>query len=106
MKEVGPGPERFEHVMQAVQHLHAAGMHDVAENLQRMAESMRHAMQEHTKHEHAAAQKKPMLEAKPAPQKKPAALNPEIEELRQQMRRLQEQVEKLGAELKKQQAGA
>lgn len=119
MKEVGPGPERFEHVMQAVQHLHAAGMHDVAENLQRMAESMRHAMQEHMKHEHAAAQKKPMLEAKPAPQKKPApdkkpgeqvkkpaAPNPEIEELRQQMRRLQEQVEKLGAELKKQQAGA
>ena len=119
MKSAGPGPERFEHVMQAVQHLHAAGMHDVAENLQRIAESMRHAMQEHLKHEHVAAQKKPMLEAKPAPQKKPApdkkpgeqvkkpaAPNPELEELRQQMRRMQEQIEKLGGELKKQQAGA
>jgi hypothetical protein len=121
MKGAGPGPERFEHVMQAVHHLHAAGMHDVAENLQRMAESMRHEMQEHMKRDHAAAQahKKPMLEAKPAPQKKhapdkhpaeqvkkPAAPNPELEELRQQMRRMQEQIEKLGGELKKQQAGA
>ena len=121
MKSAGPGPGRFEHVMQAVHHLHAAGMHDVAENLQRMAESMRHEMQEHMKREHAAAQahKKPMLEAKPAPQKKhapdkppaeqvkkPAAPNPELEELRQQMRRMQEQIEKLGAELKTQHAGA
>jgi|688.fasta_scaffold17961_9 hypothetical protein len=116
MKGTGPGPERFEHVMQAVKHLHAAGMHDVAEKLQRMAESVRHEMQEHMKREHAAerSRKKPMLEAKPTPQKK-LAPDPqpseqvkklavpagELAELHQQLRRLQEQVERLAGEVKK-----
>ncbi|MFO1438685.1 MAG: hypothetical protein U1F81_10190 [Verrucomicrobiaceae bacterium] len=90
MKQVGPGPERFEHVMQAVQHLHAAGMHDVAENVARMAENMHREMEEHARRERAAAAQKS------------AAPAGELAELHQQIRRLQEQVEKLAAEVKRQ----
>jgi hypothetical protein len=99
MKDAAPGPERLEHLKQAVQHLHAAGMHDVADKLQKMGENMRQSMHEQPKHDHdAKPQKKPMQEMKPG------MTHPQIEELRQQMRRMQEQIEKLGAELKKQQA--
>lgn len=90
MKEAGPGPEKLEHLKQAVQHLHAAGMHDVAENVARMAENMHREMEEHARRERAAAAQKGAV---------PAG---EIAELHQQVRRLQEQVEKLAAEVKKQ----
>jgi polyhydroxyalkanoate synthesis regulator phasin len=90
MKEAGPGPEKLEHLKQAVQHLHAAGMHDVAENVARMAENMHREMEEHARRERAAAAQKG------------AAPSAEIAELHQQIRHLQEQVEKLAAEVKKQ----
>ena len=90
MKAAGPGPEKLEHLKQAVQHLHAAGMHDVAENVARMAEHMHREMEEHAKREHAAAAQKG------------GALGGELAELHQQVHRLQDQVEKLAAEVKKQ----
>ena len=85
----GPDAERMEHVMQAIQHLHAAGLHEPAEGIEQMAQHMRREMEERMRREHA--------EGRPS-EGKPHA---ELEEIRQQMRRMAEQIERLQAELKK-----
>lgn len=89
-----PEAERMEHVMQAVQHLHAAGLHKPAEEIEGIARNMRREIEERMKHEQAEARGREghRNDGKP---------HPEMEEMRQQMRRMAEQIEKLQMEMKK-----
>lgn len=80
-----PQAERLHHVMEAAEHLHAAGLHEPAKNIEEIAQHMRHEMEAHAKQE--------------GEMKHHAELN----EMRQQMHRMAEQIERLQAELKKRQ---
>lgn len=91
----GPEAERLRHIMQALEHLHAAGLHEPARHVEEIAHNMRREIEERMKHEHAAAQK---TKEKHAQKSKDHA---ELEEMRQQMRRMAEQIEQLRAELHK-----
>ena len=42
-----PGPARLRHLRQAIEHLHAAGMHDMAENLEKHAQRIREDIEAH-----------------------------------------------------------
>lgn len=90
-----PEAERLHHVMQAVEHLHMAGLHEPAKNIEEIAQNMRREIEERMKREqaeaHGRADKHPGDE-------KPGA---ELEEMRQQMRRMAEMIEQLQNELKK-----
>lgn len=90
-----PEAERMEHVMQAVQHLRAAGLHEQARGVEEMARHMRQEMEEQMKRQQAEARER---EGKPHSGMKVEA---EVAELRQQMRKMAEQIEMLQAELKK-----
>ncbi len=91
----GPGAERMEHVMQAVQHLRAAGLNEPAQSIEQIAQHMRLEMKERILREQAEAQEK---EGKHYGDMKAHA---ELEEMRQQMHKMAEQIEMLRAELKK-----
>ncbi|MDZ4401859.1 hypothetical protein [Prosthecobacter sp.] len=79
----GPEAERLQHIMQAVEHLHAAGLHEPAKNIEEIAQNMRRELEERMKH--------------PGEMKAHA----ELEEMRQQMHRMAEMIEQLQAELRK-----
>lgn len=91
----GPEAERMEHVMQAIQHLHAAGLHEPAKGIEEMARHMRREMEERMHREQAEAHER---EGKHAGEMK---VHAQMEEMHQQMRRMAEQIEKLQAELAK-----
>lgn len=92
----GPEVERLEHVMQAVQHLRAAGLNEPAQGIEQIAQHMRHEMEERMHREQAEAHAK---EGKHPGEMK---VHAEMEEMRQQMRKMAEKIEQLQAELKKQ----
>lgn len=91
----GPEGERLQHVMQAVEHLHAAGLHEPAKNIEEIARHLKQELEERMKHEHAAVKSKQEGGAEKHKQ------HAELEELRQQMRRMAEQLEQIQGELKK-----
>ncbi|WP_395739577.1 hypothetical protein [Prosthecobacter sp.] len=91
-KPGSPEQERLMHVMEAVEHLHAAGLHEPAENIEKIAQHMRREMEERMKQQQMAREGKP--------QGGPNAQG-EMEELRRQLRQVQEEIEKLKMELKK-----
>jgi hypothetical protein len=91
----GPEAERMEHVMQAIQHLHAAGLHEPAKGIEEIAQHLRREMEERMHRENAEARER---EERQHGEMKARA---ELEEMRQQMRRMAEQIEKLQAEIKK-----
>lgn len=91
----GPEVERLQHVMQAVEHLRAAGLNEPAAGVEQIAQHMRHEMEERMHREQAEAQAK---EGKHHGEMKAHA---ELEEMRQQMHKMAEQLEQLQAELKK-----
>lgn len=91
----GADVERMEHVMQAIQHLHAAGLHEPAQGIEEIAQHLRREMEERMKHEQAEAHDK---EGKHPGEMKAHA---ELEEMRQQMRQMAEQIKMLQGELKK-----
>lgn len=93
----GPEGERLRHVMEAVEHLKAAGLHEPAKSIEEIAQHMRREMEEHMKRQQAEAQHREK-EGKAPSDAKPQA---ELEELRQQMRRMAAQLEQLQGELKK-----
>jgi hypothetical protein len=90
----GPEAERLRHIMQAVEHLHAAGLHEPAKNIEEIAQNLRRELEERMKREQAEAHGK---EKHPGEMKAHA----ELEEMRQQMRRMAEMIEQLQAELRK-----
>jgi hypothetical protein len=83
-----PEAERMEHIMQAIQHLHAAGLHEPAKGIEDIAHHMRREMEERMRHEQAADRER-------------EGRHGELEEMRQQIRRMAEQIEKLQAEVKR-----
>lgn len=91
----GPEAERMEHVMQAIQHLHAAGLHEPAKGIEEIAHHLRREIEERMKHEQAEARER---EGKHHGEMKPHA---ELEAMQQQIRKMAEQIEMLQAELKK-----
>ena len=91
----GPEAERMEHVMQAIQHLHAAGLHEPAKGIEEIAQHLRREMEERMRREQAESRER---EGKRSGEMNAHA---ELEEMRQQMRRMAEQIEKLQSELKK-----
>ncbi len=93
----GPEGERLRHVMEAVEHLKAAGLHEPAKSIEEIAQHMRREMEEHMKRQQAEAQHREK-EGKAPSDARPQA---ELEELRQQMRRMAAQLEQLQGELKK-----
>lgn len=88
----GPEAERLQHVMQAVEHLHAAGLHEPAKGIEEIAQHMRREMEERMRREHAEAEGRQPGEMK---------AQAELDEMRQQMRRMAEMIEQLQAELRK-----
>lgn len=91
----GPEAERLHHVMQAAEHLHLAGLHEPAKNIEEIAQNMRHELEERLRHQQAEAQGK---EGKHPGEMKARA---ELEEMRQQMRQMAEMIEQLQAELRR-----
>ena len=91
----GPEAERLHHIMQAAEHLHMAGLHEPAKDIEEMGHNRRRELEERMKREHAEAHGK---EGKRPDGEKPHA---ELEEMRQQMRKMAEMIEQLQAELKK-----
>lgn len=91
----GPQGERLQHIMQAVEHLNAAGLHEPARDIARIAENMRRELEEHMKREQVEARER---EARNHPEMK---VHAELEEMRHQMHKMAEQIEQLRAELKK-----
>ncbi len=91
----GPEGERLHHIMQAAEHLHLAGLHEPAKNIEEIAHNMRREMEERMKREQAEAHGK---EGRHSGEMKAHA---ELEEMRQQMRRMAEVIEQLQAELRK-----
>jgi hypothetical protein len=89
----GPEAERLRHIMQAVEHLHAAGLHEPAKSIEEIAQNMRRELEERLRHQQAEAQ-----DGKHSGEMKAHA---ELEEMRQQMRRMAEMIEQLQAELRK-----
>jgi HAMP domain-containing protein len=90
-KPGNPEQERLQHVMQAVEHLRAAGLKEPAQSIEQIAQHMRHEMEERMKQQQMAREGKP--ESGPNRQA-------ELDEMRQQIRQLAEQIEKLRMELK------
>lgn len=90
-----PEGERLEHVMQAVQHLRAAGLNEPAQGVEQIAQHMRHEMEERMRHEQAEARER---EGKHPGDMKAHA---ELEEMRQAMHKMAGQIEKLQAEMAK-----
>ena len=91
----GPEAERLQHIMQAVEHLHMAGLHEPAKHIEEIAQNMRRELEERLRREQAEAHGKEGMH--PGEMKVPA----ELEEMRQQMRKMAEQIEMLQGELKK-----
>ncbi|MCB1279223.1 hypothetical protein [Prosthecobacter sp.] len=91
----GPEAERMEHVMQAIQHLHAAGLHEPAKGIEEIAQHLRREMEERMHREQAEARER---EGKNHGEMRAQA---ELNEMRQQMRRMAEVIEQLQAELRK-----
>jgi hypothetical protein len=89
----GPEAERLRHVAQALEHLHAAGLHEPARHVEEIAHQLRREMEERTQRESVAA-RNTHPDQSPLPQA-------ELEELRRQMRRMAEQIEHLQAEMQK-----
>lgn len=87
--------ERLQHIMQAAEHLHMAGLHEPAKNIEEMGHNLRRELEERMKREQAEAHGK---EGKHPGGEKPHA---EMEEMRQQMRKMAEMIEQLQNELKK-----
>jgi hypothetical protein len=94
----GPEAERLHHIMQAAEHLHMAGLHEPAKNIEEMGQHLRRELEERMKREQAEAHGK---EGKRMGGEKPQA---ELEEMRQQMRKMAEMIEQLQVELKKRDA--
>ncbi|MBL9133610.1 MAG: hypothetical protein JNG86_20540 [Verrucomicrobiaceae bacterium] len=92
----GAAAERLQHIMQAVEHLKAAGLHEPAKNIEEIAQNLRRELQEHMQRQQAAAH------ADKGKRPGETKAHAELEELRQQMRRMAEQIEQLQAALKKQ----
>jgi hypothetical protein len=90
----GPQGERLQHIMQAVEHLNAAGLHEPARDIAHIAQNMRRELEEHMKREQVEAREK---EARNHPEMMAHA---ELEEMRHQMHKMAEQIEQLRAELK------
>jgi len=91
----GPEAERLHHIMQAAEHLHMAGLHEPAKNIEEIGHNMRRELEERMKREQAGAHGK---EGKHPDGEKPHA---ELEEMRQQMRMMAERIEQLQNELTK-----
>ena len=91
----GPQGERLQHIMQAVEHLNAAGLHEPARDIAQIAQNMRRELEEHMKREQAEVRER---EARNHPEMK---VHAELEEMRHQMHKMAEQIEQLRAELKK-----
>ncbi len=90
-----PQADRLQHIMQAVEHLNAAGLHEPARDIAQIAQNLRRELEEHMKREQAEAHER---EARHHPEMKARA---ELEEMRQQMHKMAEQIEQLRMELKK-----
>ncbi|WP_395749202.1 hypothetical protein [Prosthecobacter sp.] len=90
-KPGSPEQERLMHVMQAVEHLHAAGLHEPAENIEKIAQHLRREMEERMKQQQMAREGKP--QGGPNTQG-------EMEEMRRQLQQVKEQIEQLKMELK------
>lgn len=93
--KAGPEGERLQHIMQAAEHLHMAGLHEPAKNIEEMGHNLRREVEERMKREQAEAHGK---EGKHPGGEKAHA---EMEEMRQQMHKMAEMIEQLQAELKK-----
>lgn len=93
--KAGPEGERLQHIMQAAEHLHMAGLHEPAKNIEEMGHNLRRELEERMKREQAEAHGK---EGKHPGEMKAHA---EMEEMRQQMRMMAEKIEQLQNELKK-----
>ena len=90
-----PEAERLDHMMRAVGELHAAGMHEPAEAIERAAQDLRRELEEQMKRRHAEEAER---REDHAGEKR---LHAELDEMRRQMRKMAEQIEQLQAELKK-----
>jgi hypothetical protein len=90
----GKGPERVRHVMEAVQHLRAAGLNEPADDLERQARRMREEIERHQR-ESGGDRKK---EGEPSPG--------EVHQLREQVERLSRELEETREELKRQRSDA
>lgn len=93
----GPEAERLSHIMEALGHLKAAGLRDQAKSIEEIAQQTRREMAEQMKLQQAEAQHKEKEAKAPGDAKSHA----ELEELRQQMRKMAKQIEQLQGELKK-----
>ena len=91
----GPEAERLHHIMQAAEHLHMAGLHEPAKNIEEMGHNLRRELEERMKREQAEAHGK---EGNHPGEMKAHA---EMEEMRQQMRMMAEKIEQLQNELKR-----
>lgn len=90
----GPEGERLHHVVEAIEHLRAAGLHEPAKGIEEIARNLHREMEERAKREHAK-------ELGKEPEHPMAArVHAEMDEMRQQIRKLAEQVEQLHKELK------
>ena len=94
-KFVGKGPEmeKLHHLSQAAEHLHVADMHEQAEDLDHAVMNMKREIEERMKREQAEVNAR-----KEHGGETPRA---EIEEMRRQMRKIAEQIERLQDELKR-----
>lgn len=90
----GPEGERLRHVVEAVEHLRAAGLHEPAKGIEEIARNLHRELEERGKREQAKEHGKepehPMA----------ARVHAEMDEMRQQIRKLAEQIEQLHKELK------
>lgn len=86
-----PGPEqRLQHLQVAIENLHAAGMHEAANRLARLAELMRESM----------GAQRPMGRMPAMREGEIERLRAEIQELRENMKEMRDQMEKLRGEPK------
>lgn len=92
----GPEAERLWHIVQAVEHLHSAGLREQARGIEQIAQQVRAEIEERMKREHAEASDKGKSQGRDV------RAGAELEEMRQQMRRMAEQIEQLQAALKQQ----
>lgn len=89
--KTGPEGERLQHIMQAVEHLHMAGLHEPAKNIEEIGHNLRRELEERMKREQAEAHGKE------------GNHSGEMEEMRQQLRMMAEKIEHLQNELKERQ---
>ena len=88
---------RIRHIHIAIENLHAAGLHDVAEELAKRAEAMKHEV--HQAHERATKELPSPKKELPSPKKGKQA-DP-VDELRHEIQRLRDELNELRQEVKK-----